>query len=141
MGKKITVESFIDRANKIHNNKYQYNNICFSVGADKINITCPKHGSFEQRVYDHLGGSGCPRCKGRFKTKILYIEKFNTIHNNKYTYEKFENFGRHILSIVTCPIHGDFLITPNRHLNNCGCKQCGNKTPTTEDIISQFKQI
>jgi len=41
--------------------------------------------------------------------------------------------------IITCPIHGDFEQTPKTHLENHGCRDCGNesKRKTSEDFFTQ----
>jgi len=57
----LTNKEFIMRANKIHNNKYEYNDEYLSY-KEKINIICPIHGEFQQTPDDHLQGKGCPRC-------------------------------------------------------------------------------
>jgi len=40
-----------------------------------INIECPVHGKFQQKIFDHLQGSGCQKCqesKGeRFLSKLF----------------------------------------------------------------------
>lgn len=43
----------------------------------------------------------------------------------KYTYEKFVYKTAKEKSIVTCSIHGDFLITPSDHKSGYGCRECG----------------
>jgi hypothetical protein len=52
----------IHRASIIHNNKYTYNNIYRNNGILYINIICPIHGLFNQRVVHHLNGHGCSKC-------------------------------------------------------------------------------
>lgn len=58
----LSIDKFIERANKIHNNKYDYSLINYSSLHDKIKIICPSHGIFEQNAYDHLSGHGCNKC-------------------------------------------------------------------------------
>jgi len=59
---KVTKEEYIERANEIHGNKYDYSNVELNGLHNKIKIICPKHGEFEQLAYDHLNGHGCPSC-------------------------------------------------------------------------------
>lgn len=59
---KVTKEEYIERANEIHGNKYDYSNVELNGLHSKIKIICPKHGEFEQLAYDHLNGHGCPSC-------------------------------------------------------------------------------
>jgi hypothetical protein len=56
-----TTEQFIEDANKIHNNRYQYPEPYINCRTP-INIWCSKHGIFAQMPTDHLHGSGCPSC-------------------------------------------------------------------------------
>lgn len=59
----LTKEEFVNRANKIHNGKYSYDNLIYTKMADKLSyITCPIHGDFEQMGTNHLLGCGCPKC-------------------------------------------------------------------------------
>lgn len=72
--KRILLKDFINKCNKIHNNKYDYSKIRYKSVKDKIEIVCPKHGSFFQRPDIHLSGHGCPLCK-QSKGEII-IETF-----------------------------------------------------------------
>lgn len=56
-------EEFVEKANKQHENKFDYSLVNFNIGSDKVQIICQKHGIFEQKVYNHLMGNGCPTCK------------------------------------------------------------------------------
>jgi hypothetical protein len=78
--------NFIEKANRIHNNRYDYSFTKYKNSRSKIKIVCPKHGMFEQKVNSHLNGSGCPNCmtsKGE-----LMIEKFLIEKNIKYVFQK-----------------------------------------------------
>lgn len=55
-------EYFIDKANKIHDNKYDYSLCFYKRQHDKLKIVCPIHGEFEQTAKDHLRGHGCWEC-------------------------------------------------------------------------------
>jgi hypothetical protein len=54
--------AFINNANKIHNNKYEYPDFDYNNAKEKIKIMCPKHDIFFQTPNDHLCGKGCPKC-------------------------------------------------------------------------------
>jgi Zn finger protein HypA/HybF involved in hydrogenase expression len=60
-------ESFIIKANKIHNGKYSYENVVYTNNRIKITITCHKHGGFKQSPSNHLAGNGCPKCLNTYK--------------------------------------------------------------------------
>lgn len=55
-----------------------------------------------------------------------FIEKAKIKHSGKYTYFHTIYNGSHEYSVITCPKHGDFLQTPNNHLNGAGCPYCRN---------------
>lgn len=62
------ISKFINKANKIHNFKYDYSKTIYIHSHKKINIVCPIHGEFTQTVLNHLNGSGCQKC-GKIKLK------------------------------------------------------------------------
>lgn len=76
------IDEFIQKAVKIHGVKYDYSKAIYVNWDTNINITCPIHGAFEQRVGNHLNGKGCPGCaKGGFdpnKPAYLYYLKVTT---------------------------------------------------------------
>lgn len=123
---RITVEKFIQDARLVHGDKYDYSLVKYTGSANKIKIICPIHGEFEQVAADHLRGIGCRKCHVDSVRRSLpeLITEFTTIYHGKYSYEKvvYKNVRTRIL--VTCPIHGDFFIRPDQHLEGYGCHQC-----------------
>ena len=63
---RYTQETFIEKANAVHNNKYDYSDVIFKNVNTKVKIICPKHGMFEQLPYNHLKGQGCRKCGREF---------------------------------------------------------------------------
>lgn len=141
--KKLTTLEFIEKAKKVHGNKYNYSKVVYINNRSKVCIICSQHGEFWQEPYNHLKGFGCCECGGHKKyTNDDFISKANKIHNNKYDYSKVEYVNTDTKVIITCPEHGDFLITPHHHLNGVGCtKCCGNYSYTTEEVINLFKKV
>jgi very-short-patch-repair endonuclease/predicted RNA-binding Zn-ribbon protein involved in translation (DUF1610 family) len=129
--RRLTHEEFVKRANKKHNNKFQY--LSHYVDSETlITIECPSHGKFEMLPHQHLNSFGCRKCgitvrgKLKRKTQSMFVEEAQKIHNNTYSYEKFVYDGAHIISIITCVLHGDFLMTPHNHIGGKqGCPECG----------------
>lgn len=72
----MSESEFINKANIIHRNKYDYSEMQYINMRTKIHIKCPKHGIFEQLPSNHLSGSGCPKCK-RSKGEELIAEYLN----------------------------------------------------------------
>jgi len=60
--KKLSINNFIERSNKIHDNKYDYSLVEYKNNCTKVKICCPVHGIFEQIPNVHLLGSGCAKC-------------------------------------------------------------------------------
>lgn len=85
---KITTKIFIERANKIHNNKYNYT-LSFVNGTDSIvKIICPKHGEFKQKAMPHMIGQGCPICKESKGERIIR----NWLIDNNIKFERQKKF-------------------------------------------------
>ena len=57
-----TTESFIEKAKKVHGDKYDYSRVNYINNREKVCIICPEHGEFMQKPLDHIHGSGCPEC-------------------------------------------------------------------------------
>jgi hypothetical protein len=55
-------EEVIEKARKIHGNKYDYSKVNFKKVTDKVIIICPEHGEFIQEMRQHYRGQGCPKC-------------------------------------------------------------------------------
>ncbi len=60
--KKYTNEEFIEKAKKVHGDKYDYSKVKYINNNTKICIICRKHGEFWQLPSHHLQGVGCPIC-------------------------------------------------------------------------------
>lgn len=124
--------AFIEKAKKIHGEKYDYSKVEYLSSHDKVTIICKKHGSFDQPPSRHLSNKGCPKCgieshpKRPFNTKEMFIERAKKIHGDKYDYSKVVYTGSAKKVVITCPAHGDFSQTPNNHLSNRGCPKCVN---------------
>jgi len=122
---KRTISDFIRRAIDVHGDRYDYSHSRYTNSHSKININCNVHGIFSQNVFDHLNGSGCPKCANKHKyTTAEFIEKSNNIHRCKYDYLKtvYKNWNTKIS--IKCPIHGYFMQVPNNHLRGHGCPRC-----------------
>ena len=80
--------------------------------------------------------------------KKLTISEFESkateIHGGKYTYHQDFNGTRNPI-VITCPIHGDFIQTPKKHLQGQGCPKCsqerlkGEKQGNFSLFLTKFK--
>ena len=130
---KSTKEEFIEKANNVHGNKYEYSKVEYKSSKKKVVITCPIHGDFEQKPNSHLNGQGCPECKrDKLKTHNLYdidmfIEKARSVHGEKYSYSNITYSGNITKINAVCPVHGDFIQNTSYHLSGAGCPECGKE--------------
>lgn len=143
-----TLEYYVNKANNIHDNKYDYSLIKFEGVMKKIQIKCPEHGVWEVTLDNHINKkSGCPKCKGRNKTKEEWIKECHKIHKNKYNYSLVKSITNTTQKIkIICPEHGIFEKELNNHLykNKQGCPKCakyGRKALTLEDIKYKINNI
>ena len=92
--RKLTTQEFIEKAKKIHGDKYDYSKVEYIKSGLKVCIICPKHGEFWQIANSHLQGQGCPECNSRNKpiTKEYFVQQAIKIHGNRYDYSKVPDF-------------------------------------------------
>ena len=85
---KSTTQEFINKAEKVHDDKFNYDKVDYKNNQTPVIITCPIHGDFPQRPNDHLKGKGCPKCsesKGEKSiNEVLKKYNINYIPNNKF---------------------------------------------------------
>lgn len=125
---RLTKEKFVEKASKIHNNKYDYNLVEYKNNRTKIKIICPVHGIFEQIAGSHFK-YGCVKCRNhsnKFKmSKIQFIELSNNIHNFLYEYTKVNFSTQKDLVTILCRKHGEFSVRVKTHLGvRGGCSVC-----------------
>lgn len=119
---------FVEQANKVHNNKYDYSKVNYISTHTKVCIICPEHGEFWQEPNSHLRGRKCPKCSKSYMDINYFIEQANQVHNNKFDYSKVDYINAHTKVCIICPEHGEFWQTPSHHINNHGCYKCGLNT-------------
>lgn len=57
------INNFIEKAKKIHGEKYNYQKVDYKNSQEKVIIICKIHGEFKQTPNSHLQGSGCLKCQ------------------------------------------------------------------------------
>lgn len=122
------VQIFINRANLIHYQKYDYNLVNFRIVKEKVKIICPIHGIFEQTVDSHLQKRGCPKCN-----HICAFRKIDWIKRGSG-----KKLG--ILYIIRCWNEQEeffkFGITYNTILKRYGCTR---DMPYNYEIVKEVK--
>ena len=114
-----------------------------------ITVKCKLDGTIWETKPNWLkAGKGCQTCynKRRGKTRIKGVEKFieeaRNVHGVKYDYSKVNYINDNKKVCVICPIHGEFWISPAKHLRyNQGCSYCARKHVDTNDFINRVCAI
>ena len=144
--KNVTTKEFIEKARKIHNNKYDYSKVQYKTAKTPVIIICKKHGEFEQLPDVHLRGCGCPKCgtesmaQKQTLTQEEFIKRAKETHGDQYDYSKVNYQGIDTKVEIICPKHGSFWQTPYSHTKQkSGCPKC-NHSKLEEDIMKLLEE-
>lgn len=153
MSRKETQEEWIANCQRIHNYKYTYEKLKYTRSVDKVEITCPEHGSFWQQAQSHKNGVGCTACS-RIRTmtaiKITpeqFIERATHKHQGRYKYSLVNFIDTKTPVTILCDLHGKFDQIPTAHMLGHGCPLCANKlrgektSSNTEEFIRKAKLV
>lgn len=70
---------------EIHGDLYSYKFPNGTASGAHIEVECKTHGTFLQEVDNHLQGKGCPKCRNRSESTILY---FIRLYNDEESFYK-----------------------------------------------------
>ena len=142
---------FIEKAKSVHpSGTYGYSNVHYVYALENVDITCLTcEKDFPQTPSNHLTGKGCRTCGERAQRKTLenFIREATQVHEHKYTYGNFVYTHSHVVSLVTCPEHGDFPQAPNHHLHGTGCPKCGDRAvadklrKTLDEFVREANEV
>jgi very-short-patch-repair endonuclease len=147
--KRISKDEFLERAAKVHNQKYLYDLTEFKGIRSKINIYCKIHDCwFSQFAYAHIEQSqDCPKCgfENQKSKRRMQLEEFvnraNITHDYKYDYSKAVQFdNQNSLITIICPKHGAKEVLVGNHLAGAGCNDC-NVSRGEEAIKAYLKYL
>lgn len=155
---KKDTNSFIAEARGIHGDAYNYANTVYRGAREKLVVTCPKHGDFEQVAFVHLratSGEACLACsyENRGARQQLTLDEFLRraveLHGEKYDYSCLTEVfaGANKLVPIMCPVHGVFEQLPINHLLGKGCSKCGKERmadaqrKSTDDFIADALKV
>lgn len=142
-----TTKQFIIDAKAVHGNKYDYSKSKYVGALEKITITCPIHGDFEQSAADHTSGKkGCIKCGRDNITKSLddFKKQSHSIHGGKYDYSLISEYTSNMNKVkIICPDHGVFEQRPYCHtIKQQGCPECPVIiSKPQQDIINYVESI
>jgi len=152
--KPITLERFVSRATELHKCQYDYSKVKITKGVESVvDIVCPKHGLFKQRLMNHLKGCGCKKCgRGITADKLGHsLEKFikdaRKAHGEKYNYSKVKYVNALTKVKISCPDHGYFMQRPVNHIREVGCPKCGDestaekRSKTLAEFVNEARKV
>lgn len=94
-----STKEFIAEAKNLHSEYYTYDRVVYHHSKQKVIITCPVHGDFEQTPYVHLAGKGCPRCSQSHSKNEAAIANYLDLVGEEYQrevvipeYNKYKKF-------------------------------------------------
>lgn len=155
--KKLTTEEFIEKAIRIHGNKYDYSKVDYQKTDIKVCIICPIHGEFWQIPSNHIHKThpkGCPKCgsesriiKNTFINQETFISKLKK-HHPEYDYSITKYFNIDSNFEYICPKHGKQIgHTGSAYYHGTGCPLCARdqqakrQTLTSQEFIERSNII
>ena len=135
-----TIEKFIEKASKIHGDKYDYSEGIYKNSFTKVDIICKIHGKFTQNVKNHLNGSGCIQC-GKIKLSESHSKNptgwnlTNWIKKAKIS-KQFDSFK---VYVIKCWNENEEFIKIGRTFNKLKQRFNGNNIPYKFEILQIFK--
>ena len=155
--RKRSLEEVLEKANKVHNYKYDYSLITeYKNNSTKYPIICHEkdkdgneHGVFFVDFSHHIDrGHACTKCSGHIRyTRETFINKAKEKHGELFDYSKVEYVDSMTKVCIICKKHGEFWMTPHDHLSGQGCPKCrydkiaSKRRLTIDEVIKSFKKV
>lgn len=135
---------YLDRAVKIHCNKYDYS-LVGEIRTNKqyVDIICPEHGKFSQAVSSHVNAKqGCPKCSGNYRrTTEEVLDEIKIVHGDKFIYPPFVYSSNKKKIEILCREHGSFSQGVKEHIKGGGCPRCAkNAKMDTSSFIDKARK-
>ena len=129
---KSSLEYFAKRGDDVHPGLYDYSHFKYVDYETPGWIICKRCGcAFLQSPFQHLTRKrGCSICNQKdaternMKTTEEFKAQLDEIYKGYYILDKTIYNGRRKETIITCPVHGGVITTPENLLNGYGCKYC-----------------
>jgi len=158
---KKTTEEVLEEIKETHGEKYDYSKVEYTGAKSKLEIICPRHGSFFKVKSDLVSKQqGCPSCSrsaGQKKVRNRKRSKQATKKVSDAFFKKAKNLHRNLdfsNSVYTkmqepieveCISHGKYITTPESLLAGKNCSKCyydSLKSPryTTQEYIEKVKK-
>lgn len=127
----LTLNNFVEKAKKVHGDKYDYDSVIYTNSQDYIEIGCRSCKIFfYQKGNAHLMGQGCKQCsRSKMGNKRLsndeFISRCIEIHKEKYDYsDTIYTIGAEKIKINCRRCNTTFMQTAWEHAAGNGCPRC-----------------
>lgn len=143
-GQNLTTAQWIDRAQTVHGDKFDYSLVEYVDFKTKVAIICIEHGVFEQIPINHVSaGQGCRACAGLASPSTSeWIERARLVHGGRFGYEHVRYVNGRSKVTIRCPEHGYFDQTPKNHVvNGQGCPRCIGRGLSTTEWIEKARAV
>lgn len=109
-------EENLKSARKVHGDKYEYFDLNKS-SREFVEIKCPEHGVFKQKLTSHLQGCGCKECA-----------RFSQSRFNRSSFEKYSTYYLYVMRMWNEDSGEDFIKIGISHNPQSRCRQFNNKS-------------
>lgn len=134
MGKRLTTQEFIEKAKKIHGDKFDYSKVEYATCETNVCIICPIHGEFWQMPQVHLAGKvACPKCYAEMSSKRMRGNNWGRtlgvcgVGVNDYEGSVYDENGKLLNSFIHWYNFLKRCYDPKEHLRRgsyIGCSSC-----------------
>lgn len=128
----ITTENFIEKAKKIHGDKYDYSKTTYIKALEKVTIICNTCKiEFTQTPANHTQGQGCPECS---KNKISTTNEILEIIPKEYSVTFMEGTKNKDTLHIYCKKHDHYTARTIEHLKvrKTFCSICTKEKSTVK---------
>lgn len=76
-------------------------------------------------------------------TNESFVAAAKKVHGDRYDYSKVAYATQNVHVTIKCVVHGDFTITPRKHLDGSGCRKCyiDSTRKSPEEFIAQARAV
>lgn len=140
-GKRITTESFVERAKAIHGNKFGYEFAEYTNQGSQVTLVCGVHGQFSMRAGNHLNGKGCKQCALKANGENKRVAWVTLAALKKAMPKHIEitdvrtEFGPHHCLEFKCDVHGMRKGNAHSLLSERECPHCRRTAQCKERYV------
>lgn len=138
LGNRKDQAHFLERAQTTHGKLYDYSKAAYTTSTALLDIVCAEHGPFRMTANCHINGQGCPACgklrgaDARSYDTSVFVQKARSVHGERYDYTNSHYRRAGTPVSIVCKKHGEFMQSPENHLQGQNCPKCAIHSGTSE---------